>query len=433
MTDLFQLNIQIIQNRWPDIAAGLLQCDINQLKANLIEGREQTISVNGLQLSSRHYRQQEAALLASDLAKQTENVHLYGVGMGDVPIHLLQEHQVTQIHVHLINQTVFALLISYTNQTQWLTHPSITLNICPTSQFPLEPYIANPAELSLCECNGEYSLIRDIIIDELNREYANDNVAKRVAQFNDRIQNNHVFLDIDQDISALKSIAKNKEAFVIGAGPSLEEHYSFLASISKQPLHHRPIIIAVDAAAKGLLAHGVKLDIVVTIDEMIDSHIVGTHTDSSTALVYFPKADPELLNNWPGARYWSLSNNDCYKLLHHYNHTQLFTNGSVIHPATDLAVKLNCQHITFFGADFGYPNQKSHAYWQDGALGGLKAAQSRHWVLDGHGEKLATALSFRSYLRSLELYIANHPEVYFYRASQQGAYIQGSQFKEPSL
>lgn len=99
----------------------------------------------------------------------------------------------------------------------------------------------------------------------------------------------------------------------------------------------------------------------------------------------------------------------------------------MIHPAVDLAVKMGGKQITLFGADFSFPMNRTHAGWQDGELGPL-LRDARHWVLDGHGQRVRTQLNFRGYLCELERYIHSHPEVAFFNTSRSGALIAGAAF-----
>ena len=118
-----------------------------------------------------------------------------------------------------------------------------------------------------------------------------------------------------------------------------------------------------------------------------------------------------------------------YATLRQHSRAQLYVGGSVIHPAVDLAVKMGADRITLFGADFAFPMNKTHAGWSDGDLG-PRVNLARHWVLDGHGERVRTQLNFRSYLCELERYIAGHPEVRFFNSSRAGAMIAGTQFNQ---
>jgi hypothetical protein len=110
MSELFQLNIEVIKQRWPEIARRIQAQDITQLDAVLVEGVQQTISVNGIQLSSRHDRIAEAQLFIDTLpTKLAPNVTVYGVGMGDVPSLLVEQGNIDSIKVGLFNLALFSL------------------------------------------------------------------------------------------------------------------------------------------------------------------------------------------------------------------------------------------------------------------------------------------------------------------------------------
>ena len=137
-----------------------------------------------------------------------------------------------------------------------------------------------------------------------------------------------------------------------------------------------------------------------------------------------------MLNAWKGKRYGGYSASPVYAALRQqYPRGQLHVGGSVIHPAVDLAVKMGASRITLFGADFAFPMNKTHAGWNDGDLGpGVE--QARHWVLDGHGQRVSTQLNFRGYLCELERYIAGHPQVRFSTAVGRARLIAGTQFNQ---
>ncbi|HAB01625.1 MAG TPA: motility accessory factor Maf-2, partial [Pseudomonas sp.] len=74
-----------------------------------------------------------------------------------------------------------------------------------------------------------------------------------------------------------------------------------------------------------------------------------------------------------------------------------------------------------------FPGDRTHTGWDDGVLGPTVSA-ARHWVLDGHGQRVRTQLNFRGYLIDLERYIARHPEVRFFNTSRAGALIAGTDY-----
>ncbi|CAE6917446.1 hypothetical protein [Vibrio sp. B1FLJ16] len=64
MSQLYTQNMQLIEKRWPEIAAHIDQQDIEALDAQLVEAKAQTISINGIQLSSRYDALEEAFFLS---------------------------------------------------------------------------------------------------------------------------------------------------------------------------------------------------------------------------------------------------------------------------------------------------------------------------------------------------------------------------------
>ena len=77
MTELFATNLSIIAKRWPIVAAAIKSQSIDHLDAHLVQGQNQTISVNGIQLSSRHDRIAEAQLFISTLPSNVQQVTDY--------------------------------------------------------------------------------------------------------------------------------------------------------------------------------------------------------------------------------------------------------------------------------------------------------------------------------------------------------------------
>lgn len=426
MTELFANNLHIITKRWPIVAAAIKSQSIDQLDAHLVTGRDQTISVNGIQLSSRHDRIAEAQLFINTLPPNARQVTVYGVGMGDVPSVLIDNPQYQAIEVCILNLAVFALLLCYTDQREWLDHPNLTLHeqAGKTLSFP---YIAITPELNLV--SNENAIIRDLIIFELNRHYANQkhiNDMRVESRFKANIKN----IENDPSANLLIMQHSNPQCFVIASGPTLEDHYDYLFKQRQLPESIRPLMIAADTALRGLINHGIYPDIVISIDINIRLDHLPIEETNNISLVYFPKLAPEVVEKWKGKKYCAYSKHKQYDALaNSHPKLRLYTNGSVIHPIIDLAIYLGAYEISMFGCDFCYTKNKTHAFWPDGSLG-PKINNAKHWILNGLGKRVPTDLNFRGYLRSLENYIKTKPNVKFYQSSLEGARIQGTQFKD---
>ncbi|MBS0043714.1 DUF115 domain-containing protein [Shewanella sp. M16] len=425
MTELFASNLNIIVKRWPIVAAAIKNQTINELDAHLINGRNQTISVNGIQLSSRHDRIAEARLFISTLPADATHVTVYGVGMGDVPSLLIDNPQYLSIDVCILNLSVFALLISYTDQSEWLKHPKVSLKEHANKTL-VYPYIAITPELILT--SNENAITRDLLVYELNRNFANQKHTVDETSLA-RINANIPSVLNDPDAALLLNTHRNSHCIVIGSGPTLEDHYSYLFELAQQPVSLRQLIIAVDTSFKALLQHDILPDIILSIDPKIRPDHFPMEQTRHVTLVYFPKINPLILAQWQGPKYCAYSSSSLYDdLAKKIPKKRLFTNGSVVHPAVDLAVYLGAYQISLFGCDFCYANNKTHAFWPDGALG-PKVNNAKHWLINGHGERVPTDLNFRGYLRSLEHYIQSKHNVKFYQSSLDGARIHGAQYK----
>ena len=426
MTELFATNLSIIAKRWPIVAAAIKSQSIDHLDAHLVQGQNQTISVNGIQLSSRHDRIAEAQLFISTLPSNVHQVTVYGVGMGDVPSLLTDNPQYQKIEVCILNLAVFALLLCYTDQREWLSHPNVNLyeQAGKTLSFP---YIAITPELNLV--SNENAIIRDLIVYELNRNYANQqhlNNDKVEFRFNSNSKN----IENDPSADLLIQYYKKPRCHVIASGPTLEDHYDFLLKQRQLPDNTRPLMIAADTSLKGLVNHGIYPDIVVSIDINIRLDHMPIEDTENISLVYFPTISPDIVREWKGNRYCAYSKHARYDTLSNYQpKLRLYTNGSVIHPIIDLAAYLGAYEISMFGCDFCYAKNKTHAFWPDGSLG-PKINNAKHWVLNGRGDRVETDLNFRGYLRSLERYIKIKPNIKFYQSSLDGARILGAQYKD---
>lgn len=424
MSEFFERNLQIVQQRWPALAERLSMEDVGGLQADLVEGLGSTLSVNGIQLTSRHDRLAEADLQAASVALSASIVHVYGTGLGDLQNRLLERAGLERLFVHILNGAVFALVLRVLDQSPWLADPRVVLLYAGDLAEIQLPFFALPAELVLAD---DYSAkIRDRLISEIHLDFTNRAFDPQSSEIVERLQSTFSLVCKDRDVAELFGTLNGREVFVVATGPSLEQHFEKLRHLSKQA--ERPLLICVDTAYRPLIDHGIAPDIVVSIDQRISARHLPPENTDAIALVYLPMADPLVIGAWQGPRYAGYSSSPVYlQMRGQLRRAELHVGGSVIHPAVDLAVKMGAAQVTLFGADFAFPHDKTHAGWGDGDLGPQLVA-SRHWVLDGYGRRVKTQLNFRSYLCELERFIARHPQVRFHNSSRDGAMITGTDF-----
>jgi len=423
MSEFFQRNAQILQARWPALFARITAEDSDAVNAQLVEGLGSTLSVGGIQLTSRHDRLAEARFQAASLP-DVAVLHLYGTGLGDLQDVLLQRPGLQRLHVHVLNGALFALVLHLLDQSPWLADPRVELAYAGDAADIALPYFALPAELVLADDFN--AKIRDRLISETHLAFNNTAFDVADPHLLELLDRSLPLLRADPDVAQLFGSRAGQEAFVIATGPSLQGHLPALKRIREQA--QRPLFIAVDTAYKPLLGAGITPDIVVSVDHRIRLHHLPPEASVQTALVYMPMLDVDTLASWRGPRYAAYSDSALYASVRDtLPRGHLFVGGSVIHPAADLAVKMGMRRITLFGADFAFPGNRTHTGWDDGVLGPQLSA-ARHWVLDGHGQRVRTQLNFRGYLIELERFIARHPQVEFFNTSRAGALIAGACF-----
>ncbi|QFU23524.1 DUF115 domain-containing protein [Shewanella eurypsychrophilus] len=423
MSDLLQQNLDIIYRRWPSLADTLIATSIEALDASIISGLNQTISINGIQLSSRHDRQAEIDLLISTLEPRLDTVNVYGIGMGDIAKQLILLDYLKQIKIVLLNLTVFKLVLTYTDQTDWLSDERCQLVNASANMKLKKPFVSIPSEVVLAADNG--ASLRNQILVHFQTLYSAKAHQADNTEINQRFSDNRYLIETDPDVSLLFNSYSGSSVFIVGTGPSLSGYLEQLKIL--QSRDRKSLVIAVDTAMRPLLNAGITPDIVVTMDEIIDEKHLNFSRSENITLVYFPRLNKHVIESWKGPRYIAYTEGVLYDSLRKIKrHSSLFSGGSVIHPALDLAVKMGGKANYLLGCDLAFPNGKTHTGWADGELNMHISGQASHqWVYDNRGKKVITSLSFLSYLESMEEYIASVPDREFININVEGAAIKG--------
>lgn len=422
--ELFAQHGRLIRQRWPALWPRLLAQDVESIQAELTEGLGSTLSIDGIQLTSRHDRVREAELQAASLP-EVAVLHLYGTGLGDLPRALLGRTGLKRLEVKIMNGALFALVLRLLDQQDWLADPRIELMMAGDESEIRLPFFALPPELQLVE--DAAARIRDRLVSEIDLPFASARFDAEHPDVTRRLAENRELLTSDGDVTSLFGLARGKHALIVASGPTLQTN---LATLQAQLQTRRQdyLLISVDTALAFLLRHGIRPDIVVTIDDAIHGSRLPADQSAQTTLVYYPTVPTAALLAWQGPRKAAYSRSPMYQaLMQEIPKGRLHSGGSVIHPAVDLAVQMGCQQVILLGTDFAFPGELTHSGWADGALGPT-ASQALSWTLDGHGRRVKTNPNFSAYRTELERYIARHPEVHFWNSSREGAEIAGCSY-----
>ena len=429
-------NLAIINRRWPEIAQELQKTQNDSNQVELIQDHELSLVFDNIQVASSYDQATEANIQIESLAASVSQVTLYGTGLGVVQKQLLKAHSVQALDVIILNIPLFKACLTYFDQQDWLLDERVTLK-SPTEKSKVSsPFIALPAELVLAT-NASASL-RDRLCLALDDDFIRQNKGIENRELQQSIMSNLSFIKHDHNISELfatdntviKKTIKKTDFIVCGAGPTLAEHFTWLQKTSTRD---KFILVAVDAAVMPLAQAGIIADIVVSIDPVAKKLLNCLNIDdfNQVPLVYFPVVSGELLSTWQGPRYTAYSTGELYQEINDkHPKGRLYCAGSVIHPAVDLSVKMGAKTVLLLGADFSFPEGKSHTFWQEeesvDAIH-ISTKQTTHWVLNGFNERVPTLLNYRGYLRDLEDYISLIKHVKFLNGSKKGALIANTQ------
>ena len=404
----------------------------SDLKVTPIAGTYPCIAIEGIRMASAYDPWREANLALPRLIHST-SVHLFGIGLGHLPHVLLNTlSSIENIYIYILNSKVFTIQLEHMPFKEWMDDPRVHIRMALPSDKPTHSGAIHIALPDLQLISPPLWRLRDRLNALLNQNFINSAFRSEDPALQSLLQANEPILQQDPGVKALFKQAPTRHACVIGSGPSLEQSIDRLRDHACK--NSPPWVIAVDTAFAPMLAAGVKVDCVVSIEKKINTRWLPTEHSDNVNLVYTPVVPKDVLLAWKGPRYASFTQTELHKSSIFFDTAScLFCGGSVVHTATDLALQMGFETISFWGVDFGYPGGKTHSYWPSGELGG-HPERSGHWVMDVNGHKLASSPNFANYLAEMEDHIARHPNTQFFNASQYGAEILGTQpFSESSI
>ena len=395
----------IIAERWPALALHLATVQPFTALELDASGPVQTLAANGIRLASAWEPDAESSLQVAHLPPSNDAITLYGVGMGGLPELLLQRLSPCGVlTVVLMNASLFDTMLDVIEQSDWLQH-SATRLVLASEQTGVAPCMAITTPLlRLAEASAER--LRDHLHQALTDGRSRQHQTRQEALTLANMAANEPTVIADPDVAALFS-GHCKTAVVVAAGPSLNLSLSRISALQTEGAK----VVCVDAALLPLMKAGVKPDCIVTLDPLpgvMRFFEIDLAPLEQTSLVYFPIVDPTVIRYWPHDRYAAYTTHQRYDALRErVAHTSLFTSGSVIHPATDLAVRMGATTLYLAGADFGFPFDTTHASSSAYCEPAPATNASGLSVTSYAGHAVPTEMNFISYYRDLEAFIGS--------------------------
>jgi len=414
----------LLARRWPTVGRWLRDASIPPRTELVDHLPAPTLSIEGIRVSSAYDPLSEAELQARLVPIGTREATIYGLGNGALARHLLDRPELESLRVVLLNPAVAAACLAVFDVDDWLDDPRVELLRGEDELELIPPFAALPACLKLA--SPEAARIRDLVELELATPYIGRHIRARESVLRDHLCANRLRLRTDGDVSELFDTRRGETVLVAAAGPTLSDHFERLRAIRRDRL-----LIAVDAALQPLLGAGIRPQVVVAADshELGLSRIFEVDPDDleGMLLAYDPVVHPPVLERWPGRRLAFYRDHPRYAALRDEQpKADLWTSGSVLHAAVDLAVRAGASRVELLGADFANLHGRSHvsgAAWER-SVGARRGRE--HWLANGRGERVPTQPNLIGYLRDLERYVARHPDVTFVQTSPESAAIAGA-------
>ncbi|MCR5271973.1 MAG: DUF115 domain-containing protein [Lachnospiraceae bacterium] len=420
-TDRFKENIAYLRDKKDaEIIEKTEVANFSILKS--VDGYPIIVSKDGVHMQSSINPVVEANILAEDIVTtDCENYIVYGFGNFYIAEAIFKNNIYTNVIVLENNPELLKLGMALAN---FSGYDNKKLSFV---------YVKNEQDILhiLSEKTGY-----EVFIDSVSLSMSNDNNFRKImedlAVKTAGMREQRKYMDLNfchlqkknlKEWSVLKEKIKDKRAFVVAAGPSLDDNLNLLKNRDENT-----IVISVGTTAKKLVRENITPDIIVVIDSIgnVSFQMQGLE-DLESNLVLMSTANGAIADFYNGPKFIAYQRD--YKKAEEISKGKDFTllepGGSVSGTALQLAVEGKAKDIVLIGFDLAYTNGKAYAVGTDRERfeeykdSGIKVRSTR-------GGEVFTIAAFCIYREWIERYLKNnkHPKIY---NTGNGSYIEGTE------
>lgn len=373
---------------------------------------------------SNNNPQLEAAIMAATWYSDDKHKYIvYGLGLGYHICQLCEIDSYIEIDVYESNLTMLQLAIVYGVLERCLLSGQVRVHYDPehTKLATKLTEVDEDTEFAIHEPSLriiEEANIRDRM-EEYFLHYQSVKNQKGILKGNFRY-NVHNY---DSYVDELFPLWKDKDIYIIAAGPSLDLNYNMLKNIGENG-----VILATGTVYRKLMAAGIRPDYVILSDgnARVISQIAGLENETIPMLI-LSSAYKEFAKRYQGKKY--LICQEGFSMAEEFAKEKGYrvykTGGSVSTTALDVAISLGAKRIMFVGLDLAYPNNLVHA--EGTSRRHLADDNDLKTVKDVNGDLVKTNKHLDVYRRWIEERIRTTSNgVEFIDATEGGAYINGT-------
>jgi len=259
-------------------------------------------------------------------------------------------------------------------------------------------------------------------------------------QMKENLKNNLDYILQNPGIKTLFGTLKNKPAFFIGAGPSLDQALPYIKKHQE-----KAFIFCVDTAFPILTAHNIKIDFIVTVDPQAESFAhFKNHLIDNGILIFTPTACSEIIKKYPGNRLVVIKKDQAIlrpvenDLLHK---GVTIGGGSVSCLGLDILTSLKANPQIITGMDFAFPNMKAYSSHSANAKGWInyinkfstlemlhRKAIMKHKIVylkNKENIDVPTHQTLYSYTKNIEQIVRLNPQIKYLNFMSSGVNIKG--------
>ena len=279
----------------------------------------------------------------------------------------------------------------------------------------------------------EYEQYEQAVIDNFrsNEISRNTEIALEDSRIDNYLDNLKVVPEetsVIELVEALRAIPNIKDypAIILSAGPSLDKNIDDIKDIKG-----RALLVCTDAALNTAIKHGVRPDIVVSVDPELTTEFFRSEEGRDLPLLVHVMGTTAIRDVNKGRKFY-VSDRDYYlaKVLSECNKciSPLSTGGSVANTAFSLAKQAGCVNIILMGQDLGFPGNKVHA--QDTFLDedDIDENDNSYFYTESiDGGQILTSTDMENYRKWFEQMVRIYPELNVIDATEGGALIKGTE------
>ncbi len=366
-------------------------------------------------ISSRYNPENEAKQFAGKNYSDSENIFIYGLGLGyhiKALYELLQENQ--KLYILECSMPLVKTAFENTDIKNTLNEKNIIF--CATDNQTDAIMFAKKSLSKNCSFilhEPSLKLMPERIpVKELFESYLIR--SKTLNKFSELMEENNKYnssLNLKSGVDFFKSIVYNKPSIIVSAGPSLSLSIEKLRSVEK-----KAYILAVLRSANVLKNAGIRPDCYIVTDAKISSYQQLKYADTSVPLILLSTANKNV-TLYSGEKYIIYEKHAAYKL--QKNNYAVETGGSVATTALSLSVLSGANPNILLGQDLCYWSDLRHA----GEKSGYSYVKTNKYVKGINGETYYTTLNLYEYLRWFGRFAAKNKDKNILNATEKGADI----------